>query len=134
MKVQKNEIQLIYNPESIKDREALSYAASLQDHEVKEMDVTKETFTETQLADLADKLDVALEELIDTASDLYKETFKNQKPDRDGVLKTLRSQPALLKTPIVMYQNAAHFLDSSMDLIKEDMASSKRQSSESRTS
>lgn len=123
MMVEKNEILFIYNPTSIKDREALSYANSLRHFKTKEYDVTREVPTKRQLVQLADKLGVSIHSLVNERSKIFIEKYKNANLDRDDLLKVLIKYPDILKTPIAEFKHSAEFVDSTYTFIKKDMAS-----------
>ncbi|QSE95891.1 arsenate reductase family protein [Fulvivirga lutea] len=121
MMVKDNEILFIYNPTSIKDREALAYANSLKHYKVKEYDVTKQVPTKRQLAELSEKLGVGIHSLVNHKSETYIEKYQHADLDRDDLLKAIVKSPSIIKTPIAEFKNTAEFVDSTYEFIKKDM-------------
>jgi len=121
MKVLNNEILLIYNSNDLVEKRALAYAKTLQHHFVKELDISKEQLTGTQIEQLAEKLNSRVKDLVDKESETYHKMYFNTEFDEDGALKALFKNPELMKTPIVVYQDSADFVKSSYDFVKQDM-------------
>lgn len=110
--MKKKEIQLIYNSSKQEDRKALGYAQSLKDYVINDFDVNNNKFTERQLAELTDKLNIAAHDL------LVKEAHDKNLSDED-VLKLIREQPELLRTPIRVEGKNAKFVDTGLSFIKD---------------
>jgi arsenate reductase-like glutaredoxin family protein len=121
MKVAENEILLIYNSKHIQDRSALGYAKSLKNHSIKEYDTQFKSLTELQLVDIIQSLDIEAAELIDRKSETYIKEYSEVDLDDKGILKALRAHPEIIKTPIAIFKDKAKFLDSSYELIMQDM-------------
>lgn len=122
MKVTKSEILLIYNSSSIQDRAALAYAKSLKNHDLRGFDLQKNAMTETQLKQIAKLLAVKPKELIDTKSAKYLRYFLNTELSQKGILKVLKQNPGMIKTPIAVYNDHAQFISTPYEFIKSDMA------------
>lgn len=127
------EIKFIYNSNQIKEREALGYIKSLDQHYINEFNVYKEQFTERQLADLAQKLGVSVKELINKESEFYQDDMEDGNYDDNDLLGLIKRNPTLLKTPIADYGKSAKFISSPYDFnnldivfksIKEDLSNS----------
>lgn len=121
MQISKNEILFIYNSKDLQDRQALVYAKSLPNHRIKEVDLQKDSFTETQVKQIADMLEVEPDSLIDHASELYKENYSNVELTKSDALKAMASQPELIKTPIAVYNDGAEPISSPYTLVKKDL-------------
>ena len=63
------ELTLIYHSEKTDDKKARAYVESLPTLAIKTLDLAKEKITETQLAQIADKMQVPIEELVDITYD-----------------------------------------------------------------
>ncbi|GJM30158.1 MAG: hypothetical protein DHS20C17_27930 [Cyclobacteriaceae bacterium] len=124
MQIAKNEILFIYNSSDLQDRQALGYAKSLPDHIIKEVDLQRNKFTELQVQQIAEMLDVHPAGLIDEKSDIYKKTYSDVELTRKGALKAMASKPQLMKTPIALYNDNARAIESPFEVIKWQMASS----------
>ena len=117
---QPNEITLIYHSEKADDRKALGYADSISAFAVKTLDLRREPLTETQLAEVADKLGVSIRGLIDvTYSDRVDGTKIQEMSDAD-ILNLLAHEPILIGTPILIVGKKAFRYDSSYQLISEN--------------
>jgi len=121
MKVSKDEILLIYNSNQLKDRKALVYAKSFQNHSVKEFDVQNNSLTESQLRQLSKRLEIDPVKLVDTQSTKYLRYFSDSDLSNKGTLKVLKKNPRMIKTPIAIYANGAEFINSPNEFIKKDM-------------
>lgn len=116
------ELDFIYNSNQIKEREALGYANSLGNHKINEIDIYKNPLTERQLADLAKKLDIEVHSLLNTESEIYQDEIKGGDYTDQDILKMVKENTTLLKTPILVSQTRGQFINSAFDLNKIDMA------------
>jgi len=119
-----NEITLIYNSVKSDDKKARAFAEALPDFVVKTLDLAIEPITETQLAQIADKMQGSVEDLIDPTYDshisLHKEGLKLIAPS--DMLILMANDHKLIATPILIVGARAYKCDTSYDLIKEDLA------------
>lgn len=117
----KTEIKFIYNSNDLQEREAFAYATSLDQHVINEVDLTKATFTRRQLADLAKKGGLSIEDLFDKSSEYYKEHLEGRNFEEHDELHLLTSHPEVLKTPIIEYADEIKVLGSAYDTNELDM-------------
>lgn len=119
-----NELTIIYHSSRSDDKKARAYAESLPGYAVKYLDLENEDLTETQLAEIANMLNWDLSELMDlTHSDLpQKDRQQLQSLAGEDVLKVLVKDKKLIKTPIVIVGNKAHYYGSGYYIGKEEMA------------
>ena len=120
--MKKNEIKFIYNSTKKNDREAYGYAVSLDKHKINELDISKTKITPTQLAELAQKLNVPIIELFDKNSSYYRDNIEGKDLEEDDLLTILKGEPDSLKTPIMISAEKAVVLDSKYDTNTIDMA------------
>jgi arsenate reductase-like glutaredoxin family protein len=122
---QPRELTLIYHSEKSDDKKARGYVQSLRDVTIKTLDLAKESMTETQLAQLADKIEIPIEELIDVTYDDRSDTAANKeglkKMDRTEILTMIKQNPKLLSTPILIIGDRAYKYGSAYHLIKDNM-------------
>jgi arsenate reductase len=117
---QPNEITLIYHSEKPDDRKARGYADSIKAFTLKTLDLRRDCLTETQLAEVADKLKVPIRELVDlTYADRSDRANIGHMDDAD-ILNLLAHQPMLIQTPILIVGKKAFRYDSSYALISEN--------------
>jgi len=117
------ELTLIYNSEKSDDKKARGYVESLKGFTVKTIDLSHEKITETQLAEIADKLNVGIEDLLDPTYDdhisVHKEGLKLM--DRQSLLTLMVHDPKLISTPIAIIGKHAYKFGSGYSFIKEKM-------------
>lgn len=117
------ELTLIYNSNKSDDKKARGYVESLSGVTVKTLDLAREKLTETQLAEIADKMEIGIEELIDPTFDdhisVHKEGLKLM--DRQSLLTLMTNDPKLISTPIVILGNKAYKVGTGYGFIKERM-------------
>jgi arsenate reductase (glutaredoxin) len=122
---QPRELTLIYHSEKPDDKKARGYVESLRTA-VKTLDLARETITETQLAQLADKMQLPVESLIDPTYDDRANTAENKeglkKMDTTELLTLIKHNPKLLDTPIVILGARAYKYGTGYNLIREYMA------------
>jgi arsenate reductase len=117
---QPNEITLIYHSDKADDRKALGYADAIPAFTLKTLDLRNESLSETQLAEMADKLGVPIRELVDpTYGDRAHDAKVESMRDAD-ILKLLANEPVLLHTPILIVGKKAFRYNSSYELISEN--------------
>ena len=66
---QPNELTLIYHSDKADDKKARAFIESVTDYVVKTLDLKRESLTETQLAEIAGKMNVRIELLIGECGD-----------------------------------------------------------------
>jgi arsenate reductase len=123
---QPRELTLIYHSEKTDDKKARGYVESLPSLAIKTLDLAKEPITETQLAQLADKMEVPINHMIDPTYDERPNTSQNKKGleemDTTQLLIYIKHNPKLLDTPILIIGDRAFKYGSAYHLIKEHMA------------
>lgn len=123
---QPNELTLIYHSEKSDDKKARGYVQSLPTLAIKTLDLARDPITETQLAQLADKLEMPVEDLIDPTYDDRANTSNNKEglKEMDGhaVLTLIKQNPKLLITPILIIGSRAYKYGSAYQMIKEYQA------------
>jgi len=117
------ELTLIYNSEKSDDKKARGYVESLQGFKIKTIDLAHESITETQLAEIADKLNVKIEEMLDPTYDdhvsVHTEGLKLM--DRQSLLTLMTHDRKLISTPIAIIGKLAYKFGSGYALIREKM-------------
>jgi arsenate reductase-like glutaredoxin family protein len=118
------ELTLIYNSDKHDDKKARGYVESLGGFKIKTIDLAKESITETQLAEVAGKLNCSIEDLLDPTFDdhisVHKEGLKLM--DRQSLLTLMTHDPKLINTPIAIIGKHAYKFGSGYAFIKEKMA------------
>ncbi len=107
-------IILFYNPNSPIGKQALAYATG-EGHDVREVDILKYQFTGTLLKELADRLDVPVEGLINKKHPEF-EKFKDSSFSDSDWINILRENTELIKEPIAIRGHQAMFVETPSDL------------------
>jgi len=120
------ELTLIYHSGKTDDKKARAYVESLPTLAIKTLDLAKEKITETQLARIADKMQMNLEELVDITYDdrsaAARENESIKQLDRTGLLTLIKHNTKLLGTPILIVGDKAYKYGTSYHLINEYLA------------
>lgn len=118
----KEEIKFIYNSKKLTDRRALGYVTALDKHVINEFDVAKNRLTETQLAQLANRLNEPIEKLIDTSHERYGSEIEGKELSEQDILTVITNDYSMLNTPIIQIGEQAYVMTSSYDTNRVDMA------------
>lgn len=121
MKIDKNELILIYDSNDLQDRAILAYAMSTKDRVVRAIDIRAHRFTEMQYEQIADLLGLPLVELVDMESPSYQRELKDTDLTDEDILKALKNNDDLFKTPVALYNDTGNVIKSPHELIKEGM-------------
>ena len=117
------ELTLIYHSEKTDDKKARAYVESFPSLTIKTLDLAREKVTETQLAQIADKMQVPIEELVDITYDdrstVVRQTESIKEMDSGELLILIRHNPKLLATPILIIGDKAYKYATSYHLINE---------------
>lgn len=117
------ELTLIYNSDKHDDKKARGYVESLDGFKIKTIDLAVEKITETQLMEVANKMNVGIEELLDPTFDDHISVHKEglAMMDRQSLLTLMTHDPKLISTPIAIIGNHAYKFGSGYAFIKEKM-------------
>jgi arsenate reductase-like glutaredoxin family protein len=117
------ELTLIYHSDKQTDKKARGYVESLQGFKIKTIDLARESLTETQLAEIADKLHCGIEDILDPTYDdhisVHTEGLKLM--DRQSLLTLMTHDTKLIHTPIAIIGKQAYKFGSGYEFIKEKM-------------
>ncbi|UII24124.1 arsenate reductase family protein [Fulvivirga ligni] len=119
MKAEEKEILFIYNSEKQEDRKAFGYADSIDGFALNDKDVNKVKITETQLAEIADDMGVAVVQLVDENSEYYMNELKGKSINDSELTTILSKNPQAIKTPIAYLGKKAFFVDSAYSFVKQ---------------
>lgn len=121
MQINSKEVLLIYDDHLMRDRKARSLAMSLPRYTCKEWNLRSQQLTERQIAELAQRLNLKVKDLVATNSETFKDNYTESDLDDHDWLTTLKENPDMMRTPIVLFQSMGRVLDSGFDLIKKKM-------------
>lgn len=120
---QPREITLIYNSDKFEDKKARAFVESLPGYKLKTLDLTNDALTETQIAQIAIKMKLNIEELLDPTYDdhisVHKEGLKLM--SRSEMLVLMANEPKLISTPILIIGTRAYRYGSAYELINNEL-------------
>jgi arsenate reductase-like glutaredoxin family protein len=115
-----NEITLLYHSGKHDDKKARGYLEPVQGYSIKLLDLAKENISETQIAEVADMMNVGIEELLDDTYEGHPGVKNDglKKMERNELLIVMRNDPKLISTPILIIGKKAYKFGTGYDLIK----------------
>jgi arsenate reductase len=114
---QNREITVYLGGNDYKDTQTVAYAKS-EGYAVRSVDVRKESFTGTQLLQLADKMEIKLPDLIDQQKPFFKTLSAQNTYNTEGWMELILNNPEIIKTPIIQRGNKVYFIDTPTDALK----------------
>lgn len=114
---QNREITVYLGGNDYKDTQTVAYAKS-EGYAVRSVDVRKESFTRTQLLQLADKMEIKLPDLIDQQKPIFKTLSAQNTYNTEGWMELILNNPEIIKTPIIQRGNKVYFIDTPTDALK----------------
>lgn len=114
-------MKFFYNSNKYNDSKALGYAETINP-KLNIQDLSKESLTRTQIAELAERMNVSINELVDRNDDLYISDYKDKDLSDKEWLKAMEEKPTLIKTPIAMTSEKTFYVDDPYKFVKEDMS------------
>jgi len=113
----KRQITLIYNPKSVRAKKTLAYAKA-EGFPIREINISKTKLTGTQIAEIADKLNVKIKDLVNQNHPAYTQQFDYYDfSDRDWI-KMIQHHPEIMKQPIAMRGDITILVETPSDIIK----------------
>jgi arsenate reductase (glutaredoxin) len=119
---QPNEITLIFHSNKDKDKKMRAFVETISTYKVKTIDLKRETLTQTQLAEIANKMKVEIKDLMDQSyiDTIKGETNKGEESMSSNDLLTLITKNfLLLETPILIIGKEAYHYQSAYTLLEQ---------------
>ncbi len=113
----KRQITLFYNPNSIRAKKTLAFAKA-EGFPIREINLLKVPLTGTQIAELADKLNLEIKDLINQEHPSYSSQYKPHELCENDWIKMIRNHPEILKQPIALRGDIAILIETPTDIIK----------------
>lgn len=117
---QPNEITLLYHSDKAEDKKARAFVETINGFKIKTLDLKRDHLTETQLAEIANKMNVSIDQLVDAS---YKDRFIANDSTRitsandADLLTILVNEPILINTPITIIGKKAYSYASAYELL-----------------
>ncbi|MEM8894194.1 MAG: ArsC/Spx/MgsR family protein [Bacteroidota bacterium] len=117
MKIGPDEMIIIFNNKDNAHKEAIAYANILSG-KVKQYDVTKFRFNESIIENLASRLQVEIQELLDVDGELFSRLrLRLDRINNRRAMDLILDYPELLRTPILLTHNRTIFIRDKHDIM-----------------
>jgi arsenate reductase-like glutaredoxin family protein len=119
---QPNEITLIFHSDKDKDKKMRAFVETISTFKTKTLDLKREALTQTQLAEIANKMKVEVKALID---ELYMDTLKGltkegeESMSENDMLTLISKNLLLLNTPIIIIGKDAYHYKLAYQILEE---------------
>ena len=115
-----NELTFIYRSDKEGDNKIKTFVESLPGYIIRMVDVVKDSLSENQLIELARKMSVHIEDMIDPACDdrigVHNQGLKVMK--RRDILSLMANDPKILQTPLLVIGNEASKFSTAYPLLR----------------
>lgn len=111
------QITLFYNSKSVIAKQTLAYAQA-EGLPIQEIDLLREKLTGTQIVELADRLKMKVEDLINQEHPAYTSNFEQHSFSTDGWIKMIRNNPEIMKQPIALRGDITILVETPTDILK----------------
>lgn len=111
------QITLYYSSRSTRAKQTLAYAKA-EGLPIFEIDILKVPLTGTQIAELADKLNIEVKDLVNQEHPAYKARFEPHELSSDDWIKLIRHNPEIMKQPIALRGKLSILVETPSDIIK----------------
>lgn len=111
------EIILYYNPNSVIAKSTLAYARA-DGLPIRDVDILQTPFTGTQLEELANRLHIPIDNLVNKDHPDFKKNYKNPNLSDDDWIKIMRNNPQFIKEPIAIRGDKTVLVKTPSDIVK----------------
>lgn len=111
------QITLFYSSKSERAKQTLAYAKA-EGVPIQQIDILKTKLTGTQIAELADRLHINIEDLVNQEHPAYKAQFERHDFSSDDWIKMIRHNPEIMKQPIALRGDRTILVETPTDVIK----------------
>ena len=111
------QITMFYNSKSDKAKQTLAYART-HGLAIEEIDISKTPLTGTQIAELADRLSIKINELVNQEHFKYRRKFNFKDFSSEDWITMIQNHPEIMKQPIVLRGNKTMLVETPTDILK----------------
>lgn len=111
------QITLFYISNSVRAKQALAYAKT-EGLPILEIDILKTPLTGTQIAELADRLNMEIKDLVNQEHPAYVSKFEHHNLSSEDWIKMIRHNPEIMKQPIALRGVKTILVETPTDIIK----------------
>ena len=111
------QITVFYNSKSVRAKQTLAYAKA-EGLPILEIDILKVPLTGTQIAELASRLDMEIQDLVNQEHPSYTSQFEQHDFTPDDWIKMIQHHPEIMKQPIALRGDLTILVETPTDNIK----------------
>ncbi len=111
------QITLFYSSKSVRAKQTLAYAKA-EGWPIQEIDILKTPLTGTQIAELADRLQIEIKDLVNQDHPAYKSHFEPHDFCSNDWIKMIQHHPEIMKQPIALRGTITILVETPTDIIK----------------
>ena len=111
------QITLYYNSNSSRAKQALVYAKA-EGLKLQEIDILKTPLTGTQIAELANRLNIEVKDLVNQEHPAYADQFGDHEFSEDDWIKTMQHNPEIIRQPIALRGDKTLMISTPTDMLK----------------
>ena len=111
------QITLFYSSKSVRAKHTLAYAKT-KGLPIQEIDILRAKLTGTQIVELADKLNLAVSDLVNQEHPSYTSNFEHHNFSTEDWIKVIQHYPEIMKQPIALRGDKTILIETPTDIIK----------------
>jgi len=111
------QITLFYNPRSRRGKQALAYAKT-HGLPIEEIDILKTPLTGTQIAELADRLGIKINEMVNQEHYKYRRKFTIKCFSSEDWITVIQNHPEIMRQPIALRGDRTIWVETPTDIIQ----------------
>lgn len=111
------EVILFYNPNSVMAKKTLAYARA-DGLPIRDVDILKTPFTGMQLEELADRLHISIDCLVNKEHPDFKKNYEDPNLSDNDWIKIMRKNPQFIKEPIAIRGDKTILIKTPSDIVK----------------
>ena len=111
------QITLFYNSRSQRGKQTLAYART-HGLPIEEIDILRTTLTGTQIAELADRLSIPINEMVNQKHYKYRKKFTFQCFSSEDWITVLQNHPEIMKQPIALRGGKTVWVKTPTDILR----------------
>lgn len=111
------QITFYYNSKSVRAKQALAYAKA-KGVPILEIDILKTPLTGTQIAEIAERLNLKIQDLVNQEHPSYTSKFIHHNFSSTDWIKMIQHNPEILKQPIAIRGDKTILVETPTDIIK----------------
>ncbi len=110
-------ITIYYHPDSIRAKKAIAFAKA-EGLELQEINILKTILTGTQIAEIADRLNMNISDLVNQNHPAYTAIYQPAELSSEDWIKLLQHHPEIMKQPIAINAKRTILVETPSDIIK----------------